>query len=227
MQNTTGGDMQAGPYDNKPVPPSIPAYNNPGGLGNAVTSYVDYNPWNVVEDYFNTPGTAYDIYLSSSTSASAGLIYPNTDWGVTGYEPNDWDFTAPIVFYIVPEDDAEFGACDITLEWDANMYSLNGVDKTGGIFDSHLFDWNTLSAPNRVTINASRNDYLNFKTDPGDYIAKVTLNLLKPGYGPVNFKAMDFRYFVGLTNPPLGVYVTGKDAKVKSYLGDVATPPAN
>ena len=220
------GDV-TGPYDNKTLP-GIPNYNNPGGLGNAVTSYVDYNPWNLAPTYYNTPETAYKLYISSSTAVKDTIIYPNTAWGVTAYEApppaagDDWDFTAPVDFYIVPEANSKFGACDITLEWDNSLYSFAGVSESGGLFDSpHFFNFNTLGGTNRVTINASTSDYSNFNTSSGNYIAKVSLNLLKPGYGPIKFKTMDFRYFDGL-NPPLGVYVTGKMATVKSYLGDVA-----
>ena len=46
-----------------------------------------------------------NVYLSASTSAAEIVIYPNTAWGVTSHEPDDWDFTFPeaVSFYIVPQ----------------------------------------------------------------------------------------------------------------------------
>jgi hypothetical protein len=46
--------------------------------------------------------------------------------------------------------------------------------------------------------------------------------LIKSGYGPINFAALDFRAFDGIGGQ-LGVFVTGNNAQVKSYLGDVAS----
>ncbi len=169
--------------------------------------------------YINTPASAYDIYLSSSNSVAAGLIYPNTDWGITAYEPDDWDFTAPISFYIVPEVGSVFGASDITVQWDNTMFSYAGVENTG-IYSGHFFD--TLHTANQVVINASRLDNANFTILPGEYIAKLNLNFLKPGNGPVNFTSLDFRAFDGLGGQ-LGVYTIGNGGQVKSYLGDVAS----
>ena len=68
---------------------------------------------------------------------------------------------------------------------------------------------------------------LTFTILAGQYIAKLNLNLLKPGFGPVSFTALDFRAFDGLGGQ-LGVFVTGNNGEVKSYLGDVAsTSPAS
>ena len=151
--------------------------------------------------FINTPATAYNVYLSSSTSAAVGFIYPSDSWGTTGYEPNDWDFTAPISLYIVPQVGSIFGASDITIQWDNTMFSYVGVDKAGGIYDNPAFQflYNQLGTTNLVTINASRTDNTNFPpTSSGQYIAKLNLNLTKPGFGPVSFAGLDFRAFDGL-----------------------------
>ena len=176
--------------------------------------------------FINTPSTAYNVYLSSSPTAAAGIIYPNDAWGFTNalYEPDDWDFTAPISLYIVPEAGSVFGASDMTIQWDNTLFDFVGVDKTGGIYDGANFQFlfSQLGNTDQVTINASALTNNNFNTIGGDYIAKLNLNLLKPGFGPISFTALDFRAFDGLGGQ-LGVYVTGNNAQVKSYLGDVAS----
>ena len=174
--------------------------------------------------FINTPSTAYNVYLSSSSTAAAGIIYPNTDWGITAYDPNDWDFTTPITLYIVPEVGSEYGASDITIEWNNTLFSFDAVDKTGGIYDggNFLFFYNQLGNTDQVTINASALTNTNFTISGGDYIAKLKLNLLKPGFGPISFTSLDFRAFDG-SGGQNGVYVVGNNTSVKSYLGDVAT----
>ena len=131
--------------------------------------------------FINTPATAYDVYLSSSTTAAAGFIYPNDSWGTTAYEPNDWDFTFPdvITLYIVPEVGSVFGASDITIQWDNTMFSYVGVDKTGGIYDNASSQFFTTQTGNQVTINAGRFDNTNVTITAGQYIAKLNLNLIK------------------------------------------------
>ena len=181
------------------------------------------NPMKGSRSSFPTPSTAYNVYLSSSTSAAAGFIYPNDSWGTTGYEPNDWDFTAPIELYIVPQVGSVFGASNLTIQWDNTLFSFAGVDKTGGIYDGANFQFlfNQLGTTDQVTINASSLNNANFNTIGGDYIAKLNLNVLKPGFGAINFTDLDFRAYDGIGGQS-GVYVTGNSAQVKSYLGDVA-----
>ena len=173
--------------------------------------------------FINTPATAYNVYLSTSTTAAAATIYPNTDWGVTAYDPNDWDFTTPVTLYIVPEAGSVFGACDVTVQWDNTMFSFGSV-VNDGIFNPYnlTFFQNQLGSTTQVTINASRTDNNNFSIAAGNYIAKLNLNLLKPGYDAINFTGMDFRAFDG-SGGQNGVYVIGNGAQVKAYLGDVAS----
>ena len=96
--------------------------------------------------------------------------------------------------------------------------------QSGGIYDDpdYQFFYNQLGTTNSVTINASRTDNINFTIGTNDYIAKLNLNLLKPGFAPISFTALDFRFFDGLGGQ-LGVFMTGNNGQVKSYLGDVAS----
>ena len=162
-------------------------------------------------------------YLSTSTSCSSSYYLSKYELGCNRYDPNDWDFTTPVTLYIVPEAGSIFGACDVTVQWDNSMFSFGSVINDG-IFSPYnlTFFQNQLGSTTQVTINASRTDNNNFSIAAGDYIAKLTLNLLKPGYDAINFAGMDFRAFDG-SGGQNGVYVIGNGAQVKAYLGDVAS----
>lgn len=219
----------SGPFDNKTLP-NTPNYNNLPGLGDAVTPYVDYIPWIV-----NTPSTPYKLYLSNSATVIDSIIYPNDSWPKP-WEPNpdpgsgypgdlgiDWGFLSSTDYYIVPEVGSFFGASTITVEWDNTQYSFGSVTN-GNIYSSGYFNtlMVTTGTTTRLTIDAGLFN-VNQTTVSGGYIAKVSLNLLKTGYAPVNFYANNFRYYDGLGGQ-YPVYFTDKNAKVKNYLGDVATP---
>ena len=113
---------------------SIALYGESGAVAQfddiRVRKYVASEPIATVGEE-TTNATVYDVYLSSNTSAAAGILYPNTNWGVTSHEPDDWNFTSPISLYIVPEVGSVFGASDITIQWDNTMYSYAGVENTG------------------------------------------------------------------------------------------------
>ena len=147
----------------------------------------------------DAPVAAYEVYLSSSTSAATEVLYPNTAWGVTSHEPDDWNFTSPVSLYIVPEVGSVFGASDITIQWDNTIYGYVGVENLG-IYSGANFQslHSTNGTTDQVIINAARTDNANFNIALGDYIAKLNLNLLKSGFGTVNFTALDFRSFDGL-----------------------------
>ena len=225
----------SGPFDNKTLP-GIPNYNNPTGLGNAVTSKVDYQPWNLFANYYNDPLNPYKLYITSGPTVFDSLVYPNDSWplpaGVPfgGYvgEPNDWGFLAGTDYYIVPEVGSYFGASTIVVEWDNTQYGYAGYT-AGNIYGSGYFNTllTTSGTITRLTIDGGLLNNANQTTPSGGYIAKISLTLLKTGYAPVNFYSYNFRYYDGLGGQG-GVYFTDKNAKVKNYLGDVvSTTPAS
>ena len=140
-----------------------------------------------------------------------------------GPDVNDWGFRSGVDLYIVPETGSQFGACSIILEWDNTQYSF-GSAVNGNIFGGGLFTTNitTSGTMTRLTIDASLLGGANVNTALGQYIAKVSLNLLKVGYSPVNFYSMDIRYYDGLGGQS-SIYTASQKAEVKSYLGDVAS----
>jgi parallel beta-helix repeat protein len=187
--------------------------------------------------FVNTPATAFQLYLSSNTSASSSGIYPNNTWAMPSPLPanypnppragNDWGYTSTqtLDVYIVPEAGTPFGAADLTLEWDPALLAYSAVSFNGSVFAS---GGNTLYAiadqlgtNNRVRINASLTSPNNVTAVAGNYIAKLTLRTLTPGHSAVTVIASDLRKYEG-AGAPLGVYVTPHQADIRAYLGDVA-----
>jgi hypothetical protein len=186
--------------------------------------------------FVNTPATAFNLYVSSSTAAVAGGIYPNNTWAMpsplpAGYvggprNTNDWGYTSTQTFdvYLVPQAGMSFGAADVTLEWDATMLDLSAVSFDGSIYGAGNLLFATsdrLGTTNRVRINASLTSPNNVTTMAGNYIAKLTLRMLKPGHSAITVIASDLRQYVG-AGAPLGLYVTPHQGDVRAYLGDIA-----
>jgi hypothetical protein len=224
-------------YYNSTTGEWVPIAGGSYGSGTFTFTTTHFTPF----AFINPAGSSYTIAASAlAGSATAGVIYANNTWRTDpppapGYQgTDDWSFSGaqPVSVYIVPQSGTPFGACDLTLEWDASILSFAGVDfgsagSPNGLFGSeHAYEVqalaNQLGTTNRVRINCARIDETNFTTATGDYIAKVNFILLKPGHSAVSIIGADFRYY----NPglaPSGVYVVPANAEVKAYLADVVS----
>jgi hypothetical protein len=166
--------------------------------------------------FFNpAPGTTSDLYVgASATAASGSVVYPNTDWGPpTSYEPADWFWTGTqtLDFYLVPKVGATFNTGDVTLEWDNSIMTYESVDfASGGLFSTGTV---TTPSPNRRRIQvASIHDVT---VASGNFIAKVSFTLLKPGHSLLAVVGASFQNQASAT-----VFMTPYQGEVKAYLGD-------
>lgn len=112
----------------------------------------------------------------------------------------------------MPKVGASFNSGDVTLEWDTSIMAYASTEfASGGLFASGLV---TTPAPGRLRIQvASPND---ITVASGNYIAKVSFRLLKPGHSVL---AVDGASFQNQTSAE--VFVTPFHGEVKAYLGDL------
>lgn len=161
-------------------------------------------------------GAAPKLFLSVNASDTTKRVeYPHDSWSATTYESSDWSIkTKPVVsFYIVPEASLSFASYDVTLSWvNTELHYLRTVE--GGLAGTH---YDTLAGASQVRIQNSKASG-NWTMSPGQYIAKVEFELLKPGRSTAHVaNAVFSRSGVG------PFVVTPHDAVVKAYLGDVTS----
>jgi hypothetical protein len=188
------------------------------------------------EDYRNTAGTAYDLFVTGDPMVTGdNVIYPNNTWDLptplpAGYPSpapdNDWGYTGSqaVSVYIVPEVDAEFGASYIDVQWTDDVLGSVSASYNGSIYDASLFaTWETLAWTDRIRLDASLGNE-NFDDDlqTGDYIAKLDFELKRPGSSQIDIIGADLRWFG--TNKQYYVWSQPTNATIKAYLGDVARP---
>jgi hypothetical protein len=172
------------------------------------------------------------IFISSTRKAAAADIYPNATWKLPNPLPpnypnpaplNDWGFAEEVKFYIVPEPGLLFSACELKIQWDENIFQFAGIDATEGLFSNNsFFSYNLLGANNSLIINGAINNNQNIIVQENDFIALLTLKIIRPGFSQINFSQIDFRKYDG-SGGQTNLNVTGESGKLRSYLGDVAT----
>jgi hypothetical protein len=164
---------------------------------------------------------AFDLYLGSSQGATSSATFrPNAGWD-GGYpsRENDWSFTGtqPEEIYLVPDVGARFGACDVTVKWNSSVLKFVSVDFTGSVFSSANYSADTAGLGGGVHIQASLGSS-NVTIGAGHYLAKIVLEVLKPGSSGLNVTGCAFQSF---EPAPTSVFVTVHDALHGAYLADV------
>lgn len=159
-------------------------------------------------------------------------ILPNGTWATTPYENesvlnDDWTFgtatgIAVDLFWIL-EAGTDYGAVSSTVTWDPAALAFDGVTEVGGIFEppAGTFFSSSLGAPDGVRMDAALLGASNATTAVGEYAARLTVRVLRPGFSPIPLSSPALRQFTG-TGGQLDVAVATEDAAVRAYLGDVA-----
>jgi hypothetical protein len=188
--------------------------------------------------FITSSTTPMDLFVSSNVMNTwANMLYPNNTWrpdGPTYYGTDDWlwPVSQQVSVYIVPAAGTQFGACNLSLEWDASLLNYSSVDfgSTGspnGLFGTGhsypIMSPQVLQAGNHVTISCSRLDNGNFLTTAGDYIAKINLAIVKPGHGVISIIGADFEQ-LSAVGAPVRTHVFPNEAEAKVYLGDFTSP---
>ncbi|HZW38435.1 MAG TPA: T9SS type A sorting domain-containing protein [Ignavibacteriaceae bacterium] len=129
---------------------------------------------------------------------------------------DDWTYTSmPVTFYVLPVGNQGLFAADFKIKWDATKASFVSLE------DGNLLS-NTLKQTNiagEVTVNAANlGSTINVTPDGQKYLAKITLNITKPGYNYVMLDNIDFRFYQN--DEQTSVFATTTPGAVKMYLGD-------
>jgi hypothetical protein len=180
--------------------------------------------------FINSTAIEQDFYLSTSATAStSSIVAPNADWdgGYPG-RSNDWGFTGTqaVNLYVVPQVGTMVGACDLFVEWDNTVLSLDAVSFSGSIFsggDLLYAASDRLGTANLVRINAALKSPVNVTVASGHYVACLQMRLIKPGHSAVSIIGEEVLTFNDGSSPTKQ-YITPQQAEVKAYLGDVASP---
>ncbi|NBC17564.1 MAG: T9SS type A sorting domain-containing protein, partial [Bacteroidetes bacterium] len=135
--------------------------------------------------------------------------------------------TSTTTYYLVPEAGTEFGAVDITVEWDESVLTFDGVDETGGLYDTGTSTFFTSQpASNQLRINASRLDNQNITSSAGDYIATLSFSQAASGVSDVEVlpAELSFRRYDGVGGQEgVLVFPDTNTPSVLALLGDVAS----
>jgi hypothetical protein len=172
--------------------------------------------------FVTKPLTTHDMYIASNASATASsVITPNNTWrassGVTYHGDDDWSWTGSqtISVYLVPEVGSVFQAADVMLQFDKSVMTYSGVEWTGGLsFTSPTATLQTGDSLLRIQAAGSGD----VTTIAGNYIAKLTFAVAKPGHSPLSVINAAFT-----KSSSDEVFVIPLQAEVKAYIGDVAS----
>ncbi|GAB4371331.1 MAG: hypothetical protein Kow0042_13990 [Calditrichia bacterium] len=151
--------------------------------------------------------------------ATSGEVYQNDDGGL--YFPGDWGYTPDeqqFSIYIKPEDGSAFYGCNVQLKWDDEILEYQSIT-SGNLWS--LTGYNFFTSPesprDHIIIQAAAQNVPphNLTVGSGEYIAKLTFKMIRPGFTPIEFLKTDFRD--ATVNP---VYFVSHYLKVKYFLAD-------
>ncbi len=191
-----------------------------GGIYNSTAHTFTFTTMHFTDFAFAEPTAgAFDLYLGSSSGATSSATFrPNAGWD-GGYPArvNDWGFTGTQLqeIYVVPEVGAQFGSCALTIDWDDAVLRYKSVDFSGSVFSSVPPIPDTAGLRGGVHFTASL--VSNTTITPGQYVAKIVLEVIKPGSSGLTVTGCSFESLPSATS----IFVTAHDALHGAYLADV------
>ena len=192
-----------------------------GGIYNGTAHTFTFTTMHFTDFAFAEPTAgAFDLYLGSSSDATSSATFrPNAGWD-GGYPArvNDWGFTGTQLqeIYVVPEVGAQFGSCALTIDWDDAVLRYKSVDFSGSVFNGVPTTLTRHRIERRCPLHGESRSS-NGTITAGEYVAKMVLEVIKPGSSGLTVTRCSFESLPSATS----IFVTAHDALHGAYLADV------
>lgn len=175
-----------------------------------------------LKDYVN-PGNPLSLTLfaaQSQSPASSLLLTPVAGMGQASLvHPDDWSYTdAYLDCFVTATDNQPFISAEIIISWDSTKAELVSED---GNLTGNIITFRRQINASTLQLNITSLSG-NIVPAYGEYIAKLRVKILQPGYHSFNISASDVQYYDEINDRQVPVYTLAASGEVTLHYGDFA-----